>query len=274
MTFTLADIYLYPVKSLAGFKVTDWPVDKNGLKYDRKWMLIDDEGKFLSQRRLSKMALIHTRIDAEYLILSSIGYPDIAVPLAESTGDQIPVTIWKDQCLAHHCNHEVDAWLTKVLEHSCRLVYHPDQATRQVDQAYALISDQTAYSDGFPFLIVSDASLHALNTAMSLNLDMLRFRPNLVVTGCQSYAEDTWRKISINDIGFRLPKPCSRCPVPGIDPETGISSKEPLATLAKLRQWQHKVYFGQNALHDQIGELRVGSRVTIIETGAAQPPLA
>ena len=156
----------------------------------------------------------------------------------------------------------------------CRLVYQPDAAIRPVNPDFAKPEDQTALSDGFPFLIISENSLASLNKAMQLDLAMTRFRPNLVISGCSSYAEDTWREISIGDISFRLPKPCSRCAVPTIDPNTGETGKEPLSTLNRLRKWENKVYFGQNALHDSFGALAIGDKVQIRLIGSAQPPLS
>ncbi len=269
----LSQIHVYPVKSLAGIQVSEWPVDKNGLRYDRKWMLIDRENQFLSQRKLPKMALIKTRISGEQLILSAPGLEDFAVPLNPEAGDDVEVGIWKDQCLAKIVSPHADAWLTGFLNMDCRLVYHPDNRQRQVDQRYANSSDQTAFSDGFPFLVVSENSLNALNQAMGFEVSMIRFRPNLVVQGCDSFAEDSWRLININGIEFRLPKPCSRCSVPAIDPATAISSKEPLTTLSRLRKWENQIYFGQNALHDNCGTLVVGAKIDILQTGPKQPPV-
>lgn len=269
----ISQLYLYPVKSLAGFQVQQWPVDKTGLRYDRQWMLIDQQGQFLSQRRLPKMALITTRIEDQLLWLSAPGHQPVAIPLNPQGGDSIEVTIWHDQCLARSVASTIDDWLTEVLQHRCRLVYHPADQIRQVDQNYAFADDQTAFSDGFPFLIVSEASLQAFNQHSGLALAMERFRPNIVVTDCEAYAEDQWRQISINGIGFRLPKPCSRCAVPAIDPQTALSDKRVLSELARLRQWQHKVYFGQNALHDAIGELGVGNCVTVMTKAEPQPPI-
>ena len=258
---------------MAGFQVEHWPVDKTGLRYDRKWMLVDESGQFLSQRRLPKMALIKTRIHNNELLLSARGENDLILPLNSEAGEDITVQIWKDSCLAKAVGGDADLWLSRVLGSHCRLVYFSEQQVRQVDPNYALDGDQTAFSDGFPFLIVSENSLQALNQAMALELDMIRFRPNLVAAGCDSYAEDFWRQIVINGIGFRLPKPCSRCSVPLIDPETGLSDKEPLATLSRLRKWQNKVFFGQNALHDRQGVLSVGCEIQIKVSGESQPPL-
>lgn len=269
----LSQIYVYPVKSLAGIRVERWPVDITGLRYDRKWMLVDENGQFLSQRRLPKMALIKPRIAEDRLILSAPSQDDITLPLHNNEGDDLDVEIWEDHCIAKTTTRQADDWFSRFLDAPCRLVYHPDNRVRKVDPDYATDYDQTAFSDGFPFLIVSEGSLQALNHAMNLDLPMIRFRPNLVVAGCDGYEEDKWRQITINGIGFRLPKPCSRCSVPAIDPETALSDKEPLATLAKLRRWQNKVYFGQNALHDDTGTLSVGSSIEINRVGESQPPL-
>jgi uncharacterized protein len=272
-TLALSDIYVYPVKSLAGIRLPSWPVVETGFKYDRKWMLVDNERQFLSQRRLPRMALIKTGLTETKLILSAPGMDKLSLELEPKTGDIINSTIWHDQIDTLAVSDEADGWFSRFLQTGCRLVYQPDAAIRPVNPGFANPEDQTALSDGFPFLLISENSLEALNKAMQLNLTMARFRPNLVVSGCESYAEDTWREITIGAISFRLPKPCSRCSVPTIDPETAETGKEPLATLNRLRKWQGKVYFGQNALHDGCGVLSVGDRVQINVTGHHQPPL-
>jgi uncharacterized protein len=273
VNIVLSDIYIYPVKSLAGIRVASWPVVETGLKYDRKWMLVDSERQFLSQRRLPRMALIKTALTEAQLILSAPGMDNLSLELEPKAGSVIHSTIWHDQVDAIAVSAEADEWFSRFLHTSCRLVYQPDAAIRPVSPGFAKPEDQTALSDGFPFLLISANSLASLNKAMQLNLSMTRFRPNLVVSGCDSYAEDTWREITIGAIGFRLPKPCSRCSVPTINPETAETGKEPLATLNRLRKWQNKVYFGQNALHNDRGVLSVGDNLHINATGSNQPPL-
>jgi uncharacterized protein YcbX len=269
----LRDLYIYPVKSLAGIRVSSWPVVETGFKYDRKWMLVDTERQFLSQRRLPRMVLIKTALTETKLILSAPGMDKLSLELEPRAGGIINSTIWHDQVDTLAVSAEADEWFSRFLHTNCRLVYQPDAATRPVNPGFAKPEDQTALSDGFPFLLISENSLAALNKAMQLNLSMARFRPNLVVSGCESYAEDTWREITIGSIGFRLPKPCSRCSVPTVDPETAETGKEPLTTLNRLRKWQNKVYFGQNALHNECGVLSVGDKVQIDLTGPNQPPL-
>lgn len=269
----LSQLFVYPVKSLAGIRVSQSQVVETGLRYDRKWMLIDQQQQFLSQRTLPKMALINTALTADSLILSAQNMSDIAIPLRAEAGEVIPSQVWHDNCLARSVSNEVDQWLSEFLQLPCRLVYQPADTVRTVDPVYAKATDQVSFADGFPFLILSTASLAAFNQQANLNLTIERFRPNLVIAGCEAYAEDRWRQIRIGAIDFRLPKPCSRCGVPGIDPQTALSSKAPLLALSHLRKWQNKVYFGQNALHDNLGILQLGDPVIVKQAGEPQPPL-
>jgi len=261
----LSDIFIYPVKSLAGIRVESWDVVQTGLKYDRQWMLIDENGQFLSQRRLPKMALIQTRLTNSELILSTKNFADLYLPLELEGGEIIKSTVWEDCCDGLHVSNEADAWLSEVLQTTCKLVYLPTQTKRGVDLKYATQTDQVAFADGFPFLIISENSLNALNSQLETPVEMARFRPNLVVSGCEAYAEDTWREIKIGNIEFRLPKPCSRCSVPAINPKTAEVGKEPLTTLNRLRKIDGKIYFGQNALHNQQGRVTVGDMVNVLE---------
>ncbi|MEN8260100.1 MAG: MOSC N-terminal beta barrel domain-containing protein [Pseudomonadota bacterium] len=270
----LSELRIYPVKSLAGILVDQWPVDPRGLRYDRQWMVVDSAGRFLTQRTLPKMALIGTRILETDLELISAKGEHIRVPLDQNDGDELTVTVWGDRVRARAVNVFADQWLSDSLGRTCRLVYQPPASRRPVDPAYATPQDEVRFSDGFPFLLISEGSLAELNRQMGLQLEMSRFRPNLVVSGCDGYAEDTWRRISIGNIDFRLPKPCSRCTITTLDPQTGKKGKEPLETLKRTRRWKNQLYFGQNALHDNTGTLRIGDAVAVSLNGPAQPPLS
>jgi uncharacterized protein len=272
--FQLSGMYIYPVKSLAGIQVSSWPVVEVGFKYDRQWMLIDSNQQFLSQRVLPRMALINTATTDQHINLSAPGMDDLSLLLMPSGGEVTRSTIWHDQVDTIAVSVEADQWFSQFLQTDCRLVYLPQNSIRPVNPDFARSKDQTALSDGFPFLLIGESSLTALNQAMRMELTMNRFRPNLVISGCDSFAEDSWREITIGNIGFRLPKPCSRCSVPTINPETGETGKEPLTTLNRLRKWQNKVYFGQNAIHNGCGVLSVGDSVQINTIGPKQPPLS
>ncbi len=272
-SYKLSGIFIYPVKSLAGIQLVSSDITSTGLKFDRKWMLVDVDGQFLSQRRLPRMALIKTVLTANHLILKAPEMPGLSIALTDTDGRVVKSVIWKDQCDTSHVSQEADEWFSDFLGQKCQLVHQLDEVIRSVDPDYAQTTDQVAFSDGFPFLIISENSLASLNHDMQLDFPMARFRPNLVISGCPAYEEDNWREIRIGHIDFRLPKPCSRCVVPTIDPETAQTGKEPLATLNKLRKWQNKVYFGQNALHNQCGILTTGDAVTVKLAGEKQPPV-
>jgi uncharacterized protein len=270
---TLSAVYIYPIKSLAGIAVPHWLVTDTGFEHDRKMMLVDADRQFLSQRSLPKMALIKTAIVDDWLIVSAPDRANLTLPLQPKSGTIVNCTIWHDQVDAWAFSPEAGAWFSDFLQMPCQLVYQPDHTIRKVSPEYAKPEDQVSFADGFPFLVVSEASLNELNTQMAVEVTMQRFRPNLVIAGCESYAEDFWREITIGSIEFRLPKPCSRCSVPTINPETAQTEKEPLTTLNKLRKVNSKVYFGQNALHNNCGLLTVGDPVNITKMGSQQPPL-
>lgn len=270
----VSGIFIYPIKSLAGIEVKQWQVTNTGLQYDRKWMLVDAQQNFLTQRQLPKMALIKTQIIDQQLLITAPDKADLLINLVPPDTDATQrVTVWHDQCIAQEINQQANQWFSDFLKIPCSLVYQAQKNIRLVDQQYALANDQTSFSDGFPFLIATTASLQLLNQKMNQSLSMRRFRPNLVISNCPAYAEDSWRKITIANIGFRLPKPCARCSIPLISPDHATIDKEPLRTLARTRKWNNQVFFGQNALHDNLGMIQTGDSVVVNTTGAAQPPI-
>lgn len=262
----LSEIWRYPVKSLRGDRHARLPIGSMGFAHDRHWMVVDAEGKFLSQRRLPRMALVRASIEGDQLKLSAPGQEDLLLPLTEVPGEQVPVEIWRDHCHAVRFSDEADFWLSDFLHELCRFVYLPDAEVRQVDPNYARPGDRTAFSDGYPVLLISQSSLDDLNSRLDSPVTMERFRPNLVVTGCEPFAEDGWKRIRIGGVEFRLAKPCSRCMVPTIDIERGeFAGEEPIKTLASYRSRDGKVFFGQNLIPDGAGELAEGMAVEVLE---------
>jgi uncharacterized protein YcbX len=260
---TLTSIYRYPVKSLRGQSFDALDVDARGFLHDRHWMVVDRQGAFLTQRQQSRMALVDADVDATGVLhLSAPGMPDLQV--AAGTGPSLQVRVWRDHVEARAVDAAADAWLSRFLECDCRLVEMPDGSRRPVDPAFAKEQDQVGFADGFPFLLISQASLDDLNARLDQPVPMLRFRPNLVVSGCGPYAEDGWKRIRIGDIEFRVAKPCSRCIIPTIDFATGERAREPLQTLMTYRKRDNQVYFGQNLLHDAGGRLEVGMPVDVL----------
>lgn len=260
----LSAIYRYPVKSLRGEAFDALEVGPQGLAGDRRWMLVDREGRFMTQRQLPRMALVQARIAGDAgLRLQAPGMPGIDV--APAAGTRLEVLVWKDRLPAMTASAEADRWLSAFLDSPCRLVYLPDEVRRPVDPTYGQADDRVGFADGFPFLLISEGSLEDLNRRLEQPLPMLRFRPNLVVAGCPPHAEDGWRRIRIGDLGFRVVKPCARCVIPTIDIETAERGPEPLRTLLRYRRRGDKVYFGQNLIHDGPGRLEVGMPVEVVE---------
>ncbi|MBT0963372.1 MOSC domain-containing protein [Denitromonas iodatirespirans] len=263
--FTLEALYRYPVKSLAGESFGALEVDARGFRHDRHWMVVDPAGRFMTQREQARMALIGTHVTAQgELQLSAPGMPALSLPVRRD-GGRIAVDVWGDTVDAVPTDPAADAWLSAFLDTPCRLVHMADDGVRPVDPDFAGPQDQVGFADGFPFLLISQASLDDLNSRLDETLSMRRFRPNLVVAGCPPYAEDTWRVIRIGDIRFRVVKPCARCAIPTVDPDTGKRGKEPLRTLASFRRRGREVMFGQNLAHDGRGRLEVGMTVEVLE---------
>ncbi len=261
---TVSALYIYPVKSLAGIALESSELDSMGLKYDRRWMLVSPTGDFLSQRKIPKMALIQPKFIGKQLILSMAGREDLTVadtdinPNPERT---MQVNIWKDKVTAQRVGDLADTWLSEALGIDCHLVYIPEHEIRQCDLEFAKQGDRTGFADGFPILLISTASLNDLNQRLDESVTMKRFRPNIVVSGCEAFAEDSWREFTLGNIKMRGVKPCSRCILTTVDPETGKrTSPEPLKTLMQYRKQGNNVYFGQNIVHDSIGFLRIGDK--------------
>jgi uncharacterized protein YcbX len=242
-------IYIYPVKSTAGILLKDSKVCDRGLQYDRLWMLIDENNHFLSARKFNKMVLIQSQISKNNLTLSAPGMNNLSLPLLGISGPRLYVQIWKDECSAVYCGKEAQDWFSNFLGTSARLVYMPSDSRRRVDRKNTHGQKSVSFVDGYPFLLISEASLADLNTRLGTPLEMARFRPNLVIEGCQPYEEDTWKIIRVGAIRFQFVKPCSRCVITTIDTKTATAGKEPLRTLAAYRSNQGKVYFGQNLVH-------------------------
>lgn len=262
----LSGLYTYPVKSLQGVALRQGEVDRRGLRWDRHWMLVDSNGRFVTQRQRPRMALVHVQLDNQRLRLSAPGMDELELPVVSSGRDEVEALIWNDRCMAASSGAEAAHWLSRFLDAEVRLVYLPQDRVRSLDPRYARPEDQTGFADGFPFLLVSEASLEDLNRRMGRTLPMRRFRPNLVVSGCTPYGEDRWRRIRIGAIEFRVVKPCSRCIITTVDPETGArDGHEPLRTLRGYRQRDNKVFFGQNLIHDGIGRLCLGDQVKVLE---------
>lgn len=261
---TLSKIHVYPIKSAGGVALEAADVEACGLRYDRRWMLIDEDGRFMTQRRFPSMALITVRLLPEHLVVEAPRMSVLHLPLHPEAETLTPVRIWKDSVRGSLVGDEADRWFGSFLGIRCRLVHMPDEVVRPVDPGYGKAGDRVGFADGFPFLLVSEASLGDLNGRLQDPLPVDRFRPNLVVKGNEPFAEDGWRSIRIGSVPFRVVKPCARCSIVTVDQQTGKRNKEPLHTLARYRRVGSEVRFGQNLVHDSLGTLRKGDVVEVL----------
>lgn len=262
----LSEIWIYPIKSLGGIRLTNAQVEGRGLQYDRRWLVIDENARFLTQREINKMAIIDVAILQEGLLLSHRfeSGNSILLPYKPVTAVPLNVTIWDDTVEAVTVSNEVDEWLSNQFDQKVRVVMMPESTERKADPQYALNGENVSFADGFPFLLISEASLEDLNNKLANVAMMRRFRPNFVVSGAVPFSEDSWKSIQIGTIRFKVVKPCARCVLTTIDPETGEKGVEPLKTLSSYRRVNNKVLFGQNLVASQTGVVREGDKIELL----------
>jgi len=262
----ISQLYIYPIKSLGGIPVNSAEITSRGFKYDRRWMLVDEQNRFLTQREHSQMALIKVAVEADCLLVSHHSYGLIKVPFVFDATTSHQVAIWDDITIGVYINDDIDDWFSAALNIKCRLVYMPDDAAREVDQRYARPGMITSFADAYPFLLIGQASLDDLNSRLSETLPMDRFRPNIVFTGGLAFEEDLMNHITIAGINFYGAKLCARCVMTTINQQTGVKAKEPLKTLAKYRFKNNKILFGQNLVHQGQGLVTVGDTLDVLST--------
>lgn len=263
----LNSIRLYPVKALQGVEVSKAAVEPWGLAGDRRWMVVDQRGRFLTQREIPAMAAVRATLAEDGIVLSAAGYPDLAVR-ALAASEQIEVMIWNDRVIASSVGATAQDWVSAVLGAPARLVYMADPASaRSIDPTYAQAADRVSFADGFPLLVTTEASLGDLNRRLERPVPMERFRSNLVIEGPEAWEEDGWRRVRIGAATFSVVKPCARCIVTMTDQRTGARAedREPLRTLQTFRRdSKGQVLFGQNIIPLDCRPLHVGDRVEVL----------
>jgi hypothetical protein len=263
-------LHIYPVKATRAIDMTEASVETRGLSHDRRWMLIDANGRFISQREQPKLAQVRVRLSPAGLFLSAPGQQEIFIATPDTNSAPLPVTLWKDHLQAYAAADGAHRWCSAFLGMECRLVYQGD-GPRAVSPAWGKPGDENSFADSAPLLITTTASLDDLNRRMGKALPMNRFRPNIVIDGDQAWAEDIWHHISIGGVELELIKPCTRCAVTTTDQETGARpDSEPLATLKTFRLIRQPhltgVVFGQNAVPRKTGMIKAGDTVEILST--------
>jgi len=257
-------LHIYPVKSLSGIQVPFFEMDDFGPKGDRRWMIVDEDRNFVTQRAIPELAKIATSLVDGRVSIHIPGEGDFTL---SATDDEMRVLVWRDWVKARNGEPAASEALSRFCGKVLRFVYMPDSVFRRVDAGRVTEYRRVGFADGFPFLITSVESLGELNGRLEASVDMRRFRPNIVVEGLAPWEEDGWRKLRIGAQYFDIVKPCSRCVLTTVDPDTGIKDTglQPLRTLSGYRKTADGVIFGQNAIHESPGIIHVDDSVTVIE---------
>lgn len=259
----LSEIWIYPIKSMGGIRLSSAKVMEKGLQYDRRWMLVNGENGFMTQREYPSMALFKPTLQKTGFSIAHSG-SIFFLPFENQLLPQpIKTLVWKDEVTTFEINIEFSEWFSKRLGLSCKLVQFPEENQRPVDPSYQINQENVSLADGYPFLIIGESSLNDLNGRMTQPIPMNRFRPNLVFTGGTPYEEDNWKFFTIGVNKFAGVKPCGRCVMPTINQQTGEKGKEPTATLANYRKIENKIYFGQNVIAINHHEIHEGDEIIL-----------
>jgi len=260
---TLKEIWIYPVKSLGGISLSSSRVLEKGLVNDRRFMLVDNENNFMTQRDNPEMALLKVSLKEDSFLISFQGETLILPIQPPESNDVDEAVIWNDTVEVILVGTQFDQWFSEMLGKKCRLVYFPETNSRPVDYNYAKNNEQVSLADGYPFLIIGANSLQDLNDRLDIPLPMNRFRPNFVFSGGMPFEEDSWRNFSIGNNRFVGLKPCARCTITTIDQNTAEKGVEPLVTMAGFRKRNGKVFFGQNLIAVDYREVKVGDEIKV-----------
>jgi hypothetical protein len=266
MAMHITGIHIYPVKGTRAVSLERAEVRRRGLAGDRRWLVVDQSGKFLTQRSHPKLALVSASVHTDGSIeLDAPGMPHLRVAIPDA-GERQSVTVWDDTFEAAVGPPEAARWFSHCLGLICGLAYM-DQATRRpVAPTYGQPGDVVSFADAVPLLLATDASLSDLNRRLTRPVPMLRFRPNVTVDGHEPWEEDRWKIVRMGNVEFEVTHRCARCVVTTIDQDTGEKSGEgePLKTLATFRRDADGVYFGQNLVPRGAGTIAIGDEVEVL----------
>lgn len=266
MRATISAIHVYPIKSCAPLSPPAADVELRGFSGDRRWMIVDADGKLLTAREHPRLTLIHAMPDGEALTLDGPGMPRLRLLRPES-GSRVQATVWRSRVGALPAPHAANRWISEFLRLAARFVFMDSACARPIDPDFSRPGDEVSFADGYPLLVISQAALDGLNDKLAVPVPMLRFRPSIVVAGTTPHAEDGWKRIRVGAVTFDVVKPCVRCVFTTVDFERGEldPSGEPLRTLIAYRRSPQGVTFGQNLIPRDTGMVRLGDGVEVLE---------
>lgn len=261
----LSEIVVYPIKSLGGISVESAIAQVRGLKYDRRFLLVDENRVFMTQRDFPQMALLKLSFTKSgFSVINMRDHSEISIPFESKSTEIIKVQIWDDFCNSVRVNKDLDAWFSYALNIKCSLVFMPDDEKRIVEKDYIDEEHIVSFADAYPFLIIGQSSLDDLNERLENPIPMNRFRPNFVFTGGKPYEEDNWNDFKIENLSFKAVKPCARCVITTTNQDTTERSSEPLRTLSEYRKINNKVMFGMNVVCNTPGLVSVNQKIELV----------
>lgn len=255
---TLTELWIYPIKSLPGLSVDRLSFDSAGPVDDRRWMLVDDKGRFVSQRGMPRLANFRLAVDDDGYRVTAPDGDSVVVPRLSDDGEPVTVTVWKDTVDAFEVGSQWSRWFSDKLDQPVRLVQIGTTSARRIGDPQASDHERVGFADGYPLLVCSEASLAELNQVADLNLDMRRFRPNVVVRGLEPRSELMLGRLTVSSGRIDLVKPCTRCNIPAIDPDTATYQKAVAAQLKAQCEWNGSTVFGANGIARGIEALSIG----------------
>ena len=263
----IKNLYIYPIKSCGAVEVDSIEIDQQGPRFDREWMLVDENGKFLSQRRLPLMAHFLVNFEKDNLKVTSPNGESLLIPLGKRSSEKTPIKVWKFEGLAEDCGDSAANFFSEHLGLTARLVRSIPELGRQVSQTWTNLLAETRFSDGYPLLVLSEQSIEAIEAEAKTPIDIRRFRPNIVVTAAHPFAEDEWQLLKLPELTLDCVKPCERCQIPTMDPVHLKQQPNVRKALEHLRMSERGILVGQNAVPNRLGTIRRGESIQLLKRG-------
>jgi uncharacterized protein YcbX len=259
----ISQLYIYPIKSLAGIAVSTSLVTDRGLEYDRRWVLVDEQNYHVTQREMPLLGSLVPEITAFGVIIrNSKNQESILVPFKPLKEKKEAIKVWDDVFDGVEVSENISNWFSEIIGKQVRLMFQPEDSKRSVEAKYQIKGDEiVGAADGYPILIISEESLEDLNSKLEISVEMLRFRPNIVICGVQAFEEDEIGEVGIGTAEIIGVKNCGRCVMVNNSLDGTQANKEPLQTLSKYRKEGNKVLFGRNFLVAKEGEITIGMKL-------------